>query len=123
MEPQQQDGAPPDEAAAAATIAAAGAGAGPYGMTGPVDGYGPTSASTAGGGGGGASGCTTCEAFLQGHCPSNQLLFFICKLRSGTVTEKEEAARQLGEFAKESVRACLCSVSTAMRIDRLLTCG
>lgn len=54
-----------------------------------------------------SSSCTNCDAYLQGKCnPSeHQLLFHVCKLRTGTRREKEEAAKQLGELAKESVRS------------------
>jgi hypothetical protein len=86
-EQQQHDGSPPSEDSAAA----------PGPTTGP---YGASSTSF--------SSCTNCEAFLEGHCnPSNQLLFHVCKLRTGTRREKEEAARHLGQFASESVRACI----------------
>lgn len=69
-------------------------------------------------------GCTNCEAFLQGQCPSNQLLFHICKLRSGSRAEKEEAARKLGELSKESVRAwhtwlIYCSCAAGLRTRRM----
>ena len=83
---QEQDGAPLDETAGAAPPV-------PYTA---LMGSRETAANP---------GCTNCEAFLQGQCPSNQLLFHICKLRSGSRAEKEEAARKLGELSKESVRA------------------
>lgn len=62
-----------------------------------------------------AASCSNCDAFLQGHCnPSNQVLYLVCKLRTGTRKEKEEAARQLGEFAKESVRPPVCPRSLCL---------
>lgn len=71
--------------------------------------------------------CTNCEAYLQGKCnqAEHQLLFHVCKLRTGTCKEKEEAARQLGELAKESVRSgldgghdvhCLSAASLSLNV-------
>lgn len=76
------------------------------------------------GDGPGAS-CTNCEAYLQGKCnqAEHQLLFHVCKLRTGTCKEKEEAARQLGELAKESVRSGLDDGHDVHRLSAASRCN
>ena len=93
MEAQGQQEADAEAAAAAAAAAASSSAS-------------SESAVAASGPGPPPPGCTSCEQYLDGQCnPANMLLYHVCKLRTGTRKEKEEAARQLGAYARESVRA------------------